>query len=122
MEKLFSIMAVLVVSLIIGCDKNNITQNNVIPESQNNQQQEITESSDKTAYTNEQLIEMVKKYRTDKGKYIPEFVEVDGENGDIVNIHLYDVMEENIATSDWYFINKYTGKGTNILNEEVDLV
>ena len=88
---------------------------------QNNKQQESVENSSKTAYTNEQLIEMTKKYRTDKGEYIPEFVEVDGEKGDIVNIHLYDVKEENISTSDWYFINKYTGKGTNILNEEVDL-
>ena len=78
-------------------------------------------SKDSTSFTDEQLIEKIKIYRENRGEYIPEFIVVDSESGDIVTLHLYDDMGTHIATSDWYYINRNTGKGENLLGEVIDL-
>ena len=74
-------------------------------------------------YTSEQLVELAKEYYTlnSKSSYVPKNVVVDNESGDVVTIHLFDDMDTHVATSDWYLVNRYTGKGENILEEEIDI-
>lgn len=36
-------------------------------------------------------------------------------------IHLYQDLEEHIETIDWYTVNRYTGEGTDILGEYINL-
>ena len=67
---------------------------------------------------------MTKKYRAEKGEYIPEYIEISPSNMDDnenASIHLYDILENHTATTDWYFISRITGIGTNILGEVIDL-
>ncbi len=72
-------------------------------------------------FTNEEIIELIKEYYKSKGDYIPQVIETEEQKGNIFRIHAYDVMKDNIATSDWFEINYETGKGTNILKETIDL-
>lgn len=71
-----------------------------------------------------ELEEMALRYYQEKYKYKPSRVEafVDPKNDEIINIHLYDIVDDHTATVDWYAINKYTAEGTNILGEKVDLM
>lgn len=85
---------------------------------QNNEQQK---SLDNKEFSNAQLIEMARAYRVAKEEYIPGHIEIDGESGDTVLIHLYDEIDDHLATSDWYYINRFNGKGTDVLNQEIDL-
>lgn len=55
--------------------------------------------------------------------FVPSIIEVDGETEDgQVLIHLYEDMEDHTATYDWYTVNRITGKGTNVLLEEINLL
>ena len=81
-----------------------------------------TQNKDKTGYTDSELIEMTKAYRKAKGLYVPSIVEIGQDKNDEVMIHLYDINSDNVVvTTDWYTVNRNTGKGTNVLNEEIDL-
>lgn len=128
MKKVVLILAILSVCFLSGCNQENakkelelnINENieNTVIELGNEEKQELA------GYTDEQLIEMTKKYREEKGEYIPEYIEISPTNMDDnenVSIHLYDIIENHTATSDWYFINRITGIGTNISGEVIDL-
>jgi hypothetical protein len=125
MKKVLLIVSLISVLILAGCGKNEDVHNNVnnVPEvvADNQQQKEPNTNTVKDSYTNEQLIEMVKKYREARGEYIPEYVEIDSENGNIVNIHLYDIGIDGTLTSDWYAIDRNTGKGKNVLDKDIDL-
>lgn len=75
------------------------------------------------AYSLEELEKMALDYYEMKTGYRPSSVaaEADAENENIVNIQLYDNLGDHNSTSDWYRVNKYTGVGTNMLEEEIDL-
>ena len=120
MKKAFLLIVVLVFALMLGCNQKEKTVEVSFQDNLNVEQQENIEEKEKTPYSNQQLIEMAKRYRMAKGEYIPEFVEITEENGSMVKIHLYDVLEDHAATSDWYDIDRYTLKGNNILNEPID--
>lgn len=54
---------------------------------------------------------------------MPEFIEVDGTEGDdqTVSLHLYDMIDGHSSTCNWYYIDRKTGTGSDILGEDVDL-
>lgn len=80
-------------------------------------------------YSGDELIKLAKNYyaaKSDSG-HIPEHVEIDSANGDMVTIHLYDVVqlsEDDIhtATSDWYTVSRIDATGTNLPGEYIDLI
>ena len=79
-------------------------------------------SSNTTNYTNEQLIEYAKIYIKIKTGYIPRIVDIEkNDEKDMISIHLYDIVDNHTVTSDWYFVNIYTGKGTNVMGEDIDI-
>ncbi len=125
MKKFILVFFAISISFLAGCNLNEANKNNDDISGDINNQiiegEQTSGSGDNTFFTNEQLIEKIKIYRGNKGEYIPEFIVVDDESGDIVTIHLYDDMGTHLATSDWYYINRNTGKGENLLGEVVDL-
>ena len=87
----------------------------------------VTASAD-AGYTTGQLCRMALDYyaATSPSHYRPSLCEAQINRDDSVTIHLYDIVQEgteyeHTATSDWYFVDPLTGKGTNLLNEEIDL-
>lgn len=76
-----------------------------------------------TGYSLEELEEKALKYYEEKTGYKPGCVAAspDENDEDMVNIQLYDSFEDHNSTCDWYAIDKYSGKGTNVLGEEIDL-
>ena len=125
MKRFILVLSVISILFLAGCSLNeNVENNNVASGDMNNQiidEEQTFGSKDNTSFTNEQLIEKIKIYRENRGEYIPEFIVIDSESGDIVTLHLYDDMGTHIATSDWYYINRNTGKGENLLGEVIDL-
>lgn len=81
-------------------------------------------------YSDEELLEMARNYYREEHGFAPEHVEIDSENGEQVTIWLYDRDEflngENEIvgsgnTRDWYTVDRTTGRGENVLFEEIDL-
>ena len=68
-----------------------------------------------------ELIRTAKNYYKMKNGYEPQNVEIDSRSGDTVSIHLYDMADDHTATLDWYYIDIYTGIGTNLTGETVNL-
>ena len=66
-------------------------------------------------YTDEELCIMAKAYCNNVNGFVPPIVEVDGTDGDDVIIHLYSIVNDHTATTDWYTVNRYTAKGKNVL-------
>ena|GEM_PF-7078835 len=71
--------------------------------------------------SDEELCKLVADYYERKTGVRPPIVEIDSEESDMVSVHLYEDMGDHTATWDWYMINRVTLKGTNILEEEIDL-
>lgn len=89
-----------------------------------------TDDNGADGYSNAQLLEMAENYFRSEHGFAPAHVEIDSENGNEVTIWLYDKDEymngENeivgsAHTGDWYTVDRMTGKGENVLLEEIDL-
>lgn len=90
-----------------------------------------TEAEDGGGYSNEELQEMAKNYFCDKYGFMPANVEIDREKGNEVRIWLWDSKDTflngtgeivvNDRTENWYTVDRLTGKGKNVLSEEIDL-
>lgn len=61
-------------------------------------------------------------YEKISGTPAPENIVVDSEDGNQVTIWLYQDFGDHIATIDWYFIDRTTGKGTNTMGNQIDLL
>lgn len=75
-------------------------------------------------YSNDTLGALAKEYykqHNDTG-YVPEFCDVFQSDTDTdIVIHLYDMVDGHNSTAAWYYIDRFTGKGTDIMENEVDL-
>lgn len=118
MKKFIVLLSVMSILLLAGCGVNEKDKNNELSGDISNQHQESVEN---IAFSNEQLIEMVKTYREAKGEYIPEFIVVEEDKDNIVTIHLYDVVDDHTATSEYYYIDRNSGIGKDLLGEKIDL-
>ena len=118
MKKFIVVLSIISILFLAGCTVNENSKDNELSGDMDNQQQETIENG---TFSNEQLIEMVKKYREARGEYIPEFIIVEDETNNIVTIHLYDIVIDHTATSDWYYINRNSGIGEDFFGERIDL-
>lgn len=94
-------------------------------------EEETSEGMEETGgYSNGQLLQMAENFYRREHGFAPAHVEIDSENSDEVVIWLYDNDEflnaENeivgsARTGDWYTVDRLTGKGENVLFEEIDL-
>lgn len=120
-------LALLLATLLItGCntikkdeEKKSNDESNVIVSNSN--YQVISNESTKKEYTNEELVKLASDYYEKLNGKKAQFVEVDHTDGDNVVIHLYEVVDGHTATFDWYTINKKSAKGTDFLENEIDL-
>lgn len=89
-----------------------------------------TDDSGADGYSDAQLLEMAENFFRSEHGFVPAHVEIDSEKGNEVLIWLYDKDEfmngENeivgsAHTGDWYTVDRMTGKGENVLLEEIDL-
>lgn len=89
-----------------------------------------TDDSGADGYSDAQLLEMAEDFFRSEYGFTPAHVEIDSKKGDEVLIWLYDKDEfmngENeivgsARTEDWYTVDRMTGKGENLLFEEIDL-
>lgn len=92
-----------------------------LEEEQENEQSTEDSQAQRSGYTDDELIRMAYQHYADTKGYRVGYVNIDHEVDGVVSIQLYDDMGDHTATSDWYAIDRNTGKGTNILGEEVDL-
>lgn len=82
------------------------------------------EQVDNSYFSDDELCEMARKYYASLSEsgYTPEYIVIDSEEGNMVLIHLYDMVEDHTATCDWYEVDRNTGMGTDILGNMIDLV
>ncbi len=66
------------------------------------------------ALTDDELCELARQYyeRT-TSKPAPEYVDINGEDGDMVDVWLYNVVTDHAVTMSRYIVNRYTGEGTD---------
>ena len=76
-----------------------------------------------TFYTNEQLGQMaLEYYKAETGNTVGHVaVNADPENPRTVNIQLYDSLGDHNSTAAWYFVDRFTAQGTDMLQNAVDL-
>ncbi|MBP0962047.1 MAG: hypothetical protein J5864_07865, partial [Oscillospiraceae bacterium] len=72
-------------------------------------------------YSDTELCDLALRYYGSRTNYKPDHAEVDSTDGNTVNIHLYDDGETHTSTVNWYYVDRNTGKGTDISGNEVDL-
>lgn len=96
-----------------------------IPNGKETENRNETKNSN-IGYSDNELINMARKfYEKTTGHRAPPIIEIDSVTGNNVNIHLYEFIgepgEEHISTTDWYSVDRYTGKGTNVIGDQIDL-
>jgi hypothetical protein len=73
-------------------------------------------------FCNAQLEYMASRYYASRHNHTPEFVDVaDDEAGKTVSIHMYDLYDGHTSTCDWYYVDRFTAAGKNILDEPIDI-
>ena len=77
-------------------------------------------------YTDDEILKLAKKYFGNNGEENKAIVEIDSVEGNIVNIHIYEYVDDgngegHTATYNWYYISKKTGKGEDFYGNKVDL-
>lgn len=102
-------------------NSNNVNSNNVYDNKNDDSKNDDNKSTDSKEYTEQELAQMALDYYEAKTGYRPGKVATEkNEEGKIV-IQLYDSFEDHNSTSDWYTIDPKTAKGTNVLEEDIDL-
>ncbi len=79
-------------------------------------QKPAEKAADAGKLSNDEIVELAKKY---SGAPVAELDQV-MENGNLY-IHLYEKMDDHVATVDWYEIDPKTLKGTNFEGAAIDL-
>ena len=79
-----------------------------------------------TGYTDEELCKLAGNYYYKKHNQKAPIVEIDDVRGDLVTIHLYEIVndgggEGHTATYDWYYVSRKTGKGEDLFSNKIDL-
>lgn len=77
----------------------------------------------KPLYTEEELLKLAEIYYICNGGMVRDdkrVLSIDSIEDNIYTIHVYDEMEDHVATLDWYYVDITTGKGEDLLEKEVD--
>ena len=73
-------------------------------------------------FTNEELAELaVHYYAGTHDGYMPANSVAELQEDGTVAIQLFDEVDGHNSTADWYYVDRFTAKGTNVLGEPVDL-
>lgn len=81
------------------------------------------ETTSTAGYSDSELTDMAKKYYEMHNGDVPPYVEIEddpNEEGQVM-IRLYEIVDDHTATWDWYIIDRTTGRGEDVIGNEVDL-
>jgi hypothetical protein len=73
-------------------------------------------------FSNDELCRFALDYYEMKTGYRPGCAAAASQPTGEVVIQLYDNMGDHNSTCDWYTVDRVTGKGTNLMGEEIDLI
>lgn len=79
-------------------------------------------AAQKSRYTEDELLDAARNYYSSLHDYTPRYCDIDHEEGDEATIHLYDIVDDHTATSAWYTVNIYTGKGVDFFDNAIDIM
>ena len=79
-------------------------------------------ATQKSRYTEDELLDAARNYYSVLHDYTPRYCDIDYEEGDEATIHLYDIVDDHTATSAWYTVNIYTGKGVDFFDNAIDIM
>ena len=82
---------------------------------------EQNQNSNGSTIDDDQLCQLASDYYYAHNGVRPPCVRIDGYDGDIVMIHLYEAMSDHDATWDWYYVDRNTGKTTNFMGESFNI-
>ena len=108
----------------IEIDYSNYIDNytNQVEKTETNETKQVKSSEEAFSPNEEKLLRLALNHYERHNNYRPRNVSIE-ENGDgTVSIHLYNDEVTHTATLDWYTINKETLKGTNFMEENIDLM
>ena len=98
------------------------SETTTVPASETETQAQTTVTEQQArGFTDAELCVMAQFYYGSRKNYIPEHIEAEGEENGIVTIHLYNETADHTATLEWYYIDRVTGKGTDLMENPVDL-
>lgn len=77
-------------------------------------------------YTDEELRKLAADYYYKNNNQKAPIVEIDDVRGDLVTIHLYEIVDDgggegHTATYNWYYVSRKTGKGEDLFSNKIDL-
>lgn len=84
-------------------------------------QPEETVQAHQGPYSDEELCEMARVYYEARYSEAPPGIQVDGTDGDLVRIQIYESMDDHLTTYDWYTVDRNTAEGVDILGDPIDL-
>lgn len=73
------------------------------------------------SYSDDDLITMARRYYGSRTNHIPQFIDVDTEQNGIVSLHLYDLFDGHTATAAWYYVDRTTAAGRDIMDHLINL-
>jgi hypothetical protein len=72
-------------------------------------------------YNNDELIEMGKKYYLKSHDELTTYIDAEIWQDGSIALHFYYVGETNTATIEWYVVDRFTAKGKDLLENDIDL-
>ena len=72
-------------------------------------------------YSNDKLIELGKKYYLQYHEELPPYVDAEIWQDGSIALHFYYIGESNTATIEWYIVDRFTAKGKDLFENDIDL-
>ena len=119
-EKSVEYTAVMEYKIIDGKGYWSIYQNAASSQTESAETQGTT-AEESVEYSEDELCEKVAKCYKDKYGVEPPLVSVDSVDGNTVTIHAYEITLNHIATWEWFYVDKTTGKASTMHSGDVDL-
>lgn len=106
----------------IEIDYSNYTHTNLEEPKEDNETKQVKSSEEAFSPSEEKLLRLALNHYERHNNYRPQNVSIEDNGDGTVSIHLYNDEVTHTATLDWYTINKETLKGTNFMEENIDLM
>jgi hypothetical protein len=73
-------------------------------------------------FSEDELVAMAAEYYASRTNHVPEFTDIESSEGaGTVVLHLYDLVQNHTATCERYYIDRFSGSGTDALGGSVNL-
>lgn len=124
---IIGVLIISIITIIFSVNSSNANNDSAVnsqecnAENLENNNTKTQENKIEKEYTQEELEQMSLDYYEKQTGYRPNSVASEKQQDGLVIIQLYDNLETHNSTTDWYTIDPKTAKGTDILENEIDL-